>query len=78
MWQDREKWHAQKGAELRKAEEGFLRSKKDLERQLSKLKGVGSGSASQKEEALEEEIKRCYVSPPDTKKPLAHSFRNSV
>jgi hypothetical protein len=62
-WQEKEKIYAQKNAELRKAEEALLRSKKDLERQTSKLKVSTPGNASQREAELQVEVDKAMVCP---------------
>jgi E3 ubiquitin-protein ligase BRE1 len=51
--QECERAFDKKKADLRRMEEGFLRSKKDVERQASKLKVVTTGTGLQEEAELQ-------------------------
>jgi hypothetical protein len=59
--QEHEKSLDKKRVNLRKAEEEHLRSVREVDRQLAKLKVASTGTASQKEAALQEEIEKCMV-----------------
>lgn len=50
-----------KKLDLRKLEEGFLRSRKEVERQASKLKVASTGPSSLKEAELQGEVDKCMV-----------------
>jgi len=56
--QEQEKSLDKKRVHLRKAEEEYLRSAKEVDRHLAKLKVASTGTASQKETALQEEIEK--------------------
>jgi len=58
MLQEQERSLDKRRAGLRKAEEDHVRSVKEVDRQLSKLKVASTGTASQKEAALQEEIEK--------------------
>jgi hypothetical protein len=59
--QDRERALDKKKADLRKIEEGFVKSKKEAEKQALKLKTSHSLSSSQKEQELQSEVDKCMV-----------------
>ena len=58
-----------KRAELRKLEEGLLKSKKDAEKQATKLKALsGASGANAREAELQNEIDKCMVSDKDVRR----------
>lgn len=58
---ERERSLDKQRADLRRAEEGFVKSRKEAERQASKSKIINSGSSFQREAALQEEIDKLMV-----------------
>ncbi len=50
-----------KRAELRKLEESLIKSKKDTEKQATKLKSMSTSSGNAKEAELQNEIDKCMV-----------------
>lgn len=50
-----------KRAELRKLEESLIKSKKDTEKQATKLKSMSTSSGNAKEAELQSEIDKCMV-----------------
>lgn len=60
-WTEQSAAIEKKRAELRKLEESLIKSKKDTEKQATKLKSMSTSSGNAKEAELQSEIDKCMV-----------------
>lgn len=63
-WTEQSAAIEKKRAELRKLEESLIKSKKDTEKQATKLKSMSTSSGNAKEAELQSEIDKCMVRRP--------------
>lgn len=63
-WTEQSAAIEKKRAELRKLEESLIKSKKDAEKQATKLKSMSTSSGNAKEAELQSEIDKCMVCRP--------------